>query len=220
VTPHLFLDLDGTVTDSREGIVRCIAHALATLDRPGPADDALARLIGAPLARVFETLLGTTDARLVARAIGAYRERFSAVGILENRVYPEVPAALATLTRRGASLHLVTAKPAVFARRILDHFELSPYFRRVVGPELDETRCDKTSLVRRALETERLGPDDATVIGDRGDDILGARANGVRAIGVTWGYGSRDELEAAGAEHIVGSAHALLAALGALRRFI
>jgi len=216
VTSHLFLDLDGTVTDPRDGIVRCISHALATLKRPTPADHTLERFIGPPLPRVFETLLGTTDEVLVSAAIKAYRDRFSSIGLLENRVYPEIPSALSVLTGRGVTLYLVTSKPTVFARRILDHFGLSTYFTRIYGPDLDDMKYSKASLVGRALATERLAPGAVTMIGDRREDIEGAKANRVRSIGVTWGYGSREELEAAGADHVVSSVPELLVALGAV----
>ena len=213
MTSHVFFDLDGTLTDSRDGIVRCIAHALATLDRPVPSERALERFIGPPLARTFEILLDTTDGALVRSAIDAYRARFTATGILENRVYPEIPGALARLASRGTTLCVVTSKPTVFARRILDHFGLSSYFTRLHGPDLSETSYTKATLVGRALESERLPPRAAVMIGDRADDIEGARSNGVRSIGVTWGYGSRAELEAAGADVIVSAVPELLASL-------
>jgi len=213
VTSHVFFDLDGTLTDPRDGIVRCIAHALATLDRPVPSERALERFIGPPLARTFEILLDTTDGTLVGSAIEAYRARFTATGILENRVYPEIPGALALLASRGTTLCVVTSKPSVFARRILDHFGLSSYFTRVHGPDLSDTSYTKATLVGRALESERLLPCAAVMIGDRADDIEGARANGVRSIGVTWGYGSRAELDAAGADVIVGAVPELLSSL-------
>jgi len=216
VTSHLFLDLDGTVTDPRDGIVRCISHALRTLKKPIPADHALERFIGPPLARTFETLLGTTDEAVVRSAIQAYRDRFSSIGIFENRLYPEIPSALSVLTSRALMLYLVTSKPTVFARRILDHFGLSQYFKGIYGPELGDMNHSKGSLVGHALATERLAPGAAVMIGDRKEDIEGAKANGVRSIGVTWGYGSREELEAAGADHIVASVPELLVCLGAV----
>ena len=211
---HLFLDLDGTLTDPRDGIVRCIVHALTVLNKPIPADQGLERFIGPPLARTFETLLGTTDEAVVGSAIDAYRERFGSIGIVENRVYPEIPSALAALADRGLTLCLVTSKPMAFARRILDQFDLSRYFARIYGPELDDTGCTKASLVARALATERVAPAAAVMIGDRGEDVEGAKANGVRSIGVTWGYGSHEELDAAGADQIVSSVPELLVCVG------
>jgi len=207
---HLFFDLDGTLTDPRDGIVRCLAHALATLNRPVPPESELSRFIGPPLARVFEILLGTTDDALVESAVRIYRERFVPTGMFENRVYPDVPSALAALVDRGSKLCLVTSKPAPYARRILDHFELARYFVAVHGPALDELKHTKSMLVARALAGESISPRAAVMIGDRKEDVEGAKANGVRSIGVLWGYGSRSELEAAGADEIVASMHDLL----------
>src|SRR2546428_618254 len=126
-TTHLFLDLDGTVTDPREGIVRCISHALTVLKRPATPPEHLQRFIGPPLAQTFQTILGTTDEALIRSAIAAYRERFTSIGILENQLYPDIPAALALLTQRGFTLYLLTSKPKIFASRIVDQFGLSAY---------------------------------------------------------------------------------------------
>jgi len=213
MTPNLFFDLDGTITDPREGFVRSIAHALGASGRPVPPEAALERLIGPPLARSVEKLLGTTDEAVVARVIEAYRERYRTIGILENRVYPEIPPALSLLAERGFALFLVTSKPTVFARRILDHFALSAYFTQIYGPALDDHAFDKASLVGRALAGERLRADRAVMIGDRKEDVEGAKAHGVRSIGVGWGFGSREELERAGADHVVDSVAELLARL-------
>lgn len=208
---HLFFDLDGTVTDPRDGIVRCLAHALAALGRTVPPADVLERFIGPPLAPSFETLLGTADENVIREAIASYRERFSHTGIFENRVYPEIPSALSALTARGFSLYLVTSKADVFARRILDYFDLSRHFTRVYAPDLDDVRIVKATLLRRALASEGVAASAAAMIGDRRDDIEAARANGVRSIGVTWGFGTREELARAGANDIVSSAPELLA---------
>lgn len=210
MAPHLFFDLDGTVTDPRDGIVRCIAHALTALGRTVPPAAVLERFIGPPLAPSFETLLGTTDENVIREAVASYRERFSATGIFENRVYPEIPSALSALTARGFSLYLATSKADVFARRILDHFELSHFFRRVHAPDLADLRIIKTTILGRALALEGVAPSAAVMIGDRRDDIEAARANGVRSIGVTWGFGTREELARAGADDIVGSVSELL----------
>jgi len=148
-------------------------------------------------------------------APAAYRARFSSVGIFENRVYPDVPRALRSLRRAGRTLHVVTSKPAVFARRIVRHFDLGDYFRSICGPELDDPSPDKHSLIRRTLEAEGLESRDAVMIGDRKHDIEGARHNGVASVGVTWGYGSLAELTAAAPDHLVGSADELVRLLGA-----
>ena len=203
--PHLFLDLDGTLTDPREGIVRCLAHALNSLNRPAPAAHELERFIGPPLGETFQILLRTTDDALVRSAIAAYRERFRSIGVFENRVYPDIPPALALLAQRGFTLSLLTSKARVFASQIVEHFGLSAYFVSVYGPELDDLTSTKVALLRHALANEQLDARAVVVVGDRKEDVTAGRQNGAISVGVTWGYGSREELETAGADHIVGS---------------
>lgn len=212
---HLLFDLDGTLTDSREGIVRSIEHALATLGRARPDPAHLERLIGPPLVHSFRILLDTSDDALVAAALAAYRTRFASVGIFENRLYPEIPGALEALRRARRTLHVVTSKPVVFARRIIEHFDLGRYLSSVCGPELDDPSPGKDSLIRRTLDAGGLDPTDAVMIGDREHDVVGARRNGVAAVGVTWGYGSRAELTAAAPDHLVDSARELVDLFGA-----
>lgn len=132
--------------------------------------------------------------------------------MFENALYPGVVEALAALDAAGHTLHVVTAKPAVYARRILHHFGIAPFFASVQGPELGDRDVTKADLVRRCLVHNRVPSTDAVVIGDRGADIIGARRNTVRSIGVTWGYGDSEEL--ADADHIVESWERLLACLG------
>jgi phosphoglycolate phosphatase len=195
---HVLLDLDGTLTDSREGIVRCIRHALEGVGEPCPADAQLGRYIGPPLLHSFETLFGG-DAPKAAQALALYRERFATTGLFENRIYPGIPSVLAALRACGARLWVATAKPVVYAERILRHFGLDAYLEGVHGSELDGTRSDKRELIRHVLARERLPAADCAMVGDREHDMLGAAANAVRGVGALWGYGSREELLEAGA---------------------
>ena len=210
---HLFFDLDGTLTDSCTGIIRCVNHALEELGCAHEPDARLRGMIGQPLTLIFGAVIdGATDA-VIDRAIAAYRVRFNDVGMFENAVYPGVPEALAHLTAAGRKLQVVTAKPAVAASRILDHFGLAAYFDAVHGPALTDRGCDKGMLVGRALAHASAAPLDAIMIGDRVDDVLAAKAQQVRAIGAGWGYGSRAELLDAGADHVAESVEALVAHL-------
>ncbi|MGH7489574.1 MAG: HAD hydrolase-like protein [bacterium] len=206
---HLFIDLDGTLTDPRNGIVDSITHALAVLGRPAAQPETLTRFIGPPLGRVFQILLATEDPEIIRSAIAAYREHFSSSGILEARPYPEIPSTLESLAALGRTLYIVTSKPRIFAERIVAHCALTKYFTSIYGPDLDEHDGDKAALIRRALSDERIDCRKVAMIGDRGEDIRGARANSVGAIGVTWGFGSREELQ--GADRIVDSPSELLA---------
>jgi phosphoglycolate phosphatase len=196
---HIFFDLDGTLTDSREGITRCLRHALQNLGYPSPEDPELERYIGPPLHQNFAVLLQSTDSELIARAVSLYRERFATVGLFENVVYPGIEAALTVLQEQQRRLYVVTSKPTVFAKQILDHFGLSGFFRSIHGSELDGTRADKTALIAHVLARENIPAHGAIMVGDREHDVKGALRNAVEAVGALWGYGSRQELLQAGA---------------------
>jgi phosphoglycolate phosphatase len=205
MTPAVFFDLDGTLTDPRPGITECIRHALGGLGRSVPATDELLWCIGPPLVKTFATLLDTTDPALVARAMALYRERFGTVGLFENALYPGIPDAVTAVRDAGFATYVMTSKPHVYATRIVEHFGLTPLFDRVYGSELDGTRVEKTDLIAYALAQERLDPARVVMIGDREHDAIGARSNGVRVIGVTYGYGSEAELLREGAALIAPS---------------
>jgi phosphoglycolate phosphatase len=195
----IFFDLDGTICDPREGIVRGLRYALRELDQKQPPDDQLVRYIGPPLYDSFATLLNSSDTQLVKRAVELYREYFASKGIFENTLYVGIPAALQNLKTEHYQLHIVTSKPTVFARRIIERLGLERFFHNIYGSELNGTRADKRQLVAHVLEQEQIHPSLAVMVGDREHDVRGALANGVRPVGVLWGYGSRAELTQAGA---------------------
>ena len=209
---YVYIDLDGTLTDPFHGISNCIAYALERLGQERPADAELRRFIGPPLLQTFEELVGPA---LAPRALGYYRERFSETGWLENAVYPGIHDALGAITGAGHRCFLATSKPRVFAERIVEHFDLSPYLSDVYGSELDGTRSDKTELLRFASR-QRSGERGSVMIGDRHHDIVGALNNGFRAVGVSWGYGTEHELRDAGA-HCLAAAPVQLPGLVNLR---
>lgn len=162
-----------------------------------PPQEALHRYIGPPLHGTFRELLGGEER--VTDAINHYRERFSTAGMYENAVYPGIPQALDALSASGARLYLATSKPRVFAVRILEHFGLHRYFSGIHGSELDGTLAGKAALIEHILRGESLAADRCVMVGDRLQDVEGAKANGVFPAGVLWGYGSRQELLDAGA---------------------
>ncbi len=205
----VFFDLDGTLTDPKTGITRSIRYALERLGLDCPSDDELTRCIGPPLLGSLQSIVG---AALAPIALEHYRERFSEVGWRENEVYPGIHELLRQLAESGRPLYVATSKPLVFANRIIRHFELEQYFSRIFGSELDGTRSDKVGLLRFAIsEVDRT--DHAVMVGDREHDILGAKANALGSIGVTYGYGSQQELQSAGADRVVHSPEMLLLAL-------
>lgn len=213
---RLFFDLDGTLTDSGDGIIRCLQDALAGLGKTVPPASDLAWCVGPPLRGSFAELLGSSEAHLIDQALALYRERFISVGMFENTVYPDVREGLVQLCDAGHQLWVVTSKPQVYARKILAHFELLQMFVAVYGSELSGERSDKVSLLRHVLDAERYDTR-PWMVGDRRHDVEGAHANGLEAIGVLWGYGSKAELEAAGADALVASMPELVEWLRALK---
>ena len=195
---HVYFDLDGTLTDPYEGITKCILYALDKLGFPHPTDEYLHSCIGPSLYDTFPELVGD---ELTRKAIELYRERFNDVGWQENIPYDGIHVALADLAREGYSLYVATAKPRVAAGRIIEHFGMGQYFERVFGCELDGTHANKADLLRYALG-DNPHASSRIMIGDRKHDLIAAIANGIRPIGVSYGYGSSDELSAAGATAI------------------
>ena len=198
----ILFDLDGTLTDNYPGISRSIAHALTAMGVEPPAPDVLRRCVGPPLRESFAWLLDTRDPVVIEHAIALYRERYGDVGWRENTLYDGIEEAVARLAR-AMPVYVCTSKPSVFAQRIVTLFGLAPYVRRVYGANLDGALDDKAKLFAHAAQSEGFDPEAAVLIGDRAQDVRAARLNAARAIGVLWGYGSREELA---------DAHAVVAA--------
>ena len=204
----IFFDLDGTLTDPKPGITGSIQYALGKLGRPVPSQDELTWCIGPPLRASFAMLLGGEE--LADRAVALYRERFGDVGLFENSVYPDTADVLAELRQAPGRIYVATSKPHVFATRIVAHFGLSGFFDHVFGSELDGTRVNKVDLLAYALAQTGADPAESLMIGDRSHDVIGANRNSIRAIGVTYGYGTPEELIGAGASHLCASPRAVL----------
>ena len=200
---NLLFDLDGTLTDPFLGITRCIAYALDALGRPAPFPENLRWCIGPPLQKSFAELLGPNDDQLEKTALEKYRERFGSIGLFENEIYPGIVETLRALKDCGYTLFVATAKPTVYAERIAIHFGLNDYFNRIYGSELDGTHSDKTSLISHILKQEQLDPSRTMMVGDREQDMIGAKNNKIGSIGVLWGYGTKDELLRSGARALV-----------------
>jgi phosphoglycolate phosphatase len=210
---NVFFDLDGTLTDPKDGITRCIQFSLGRMGREAPPNDELLWCIGPPLRRSFSLLLESDNSGLTDIALQHYRERFSEIGIYENSVYPEVVAALQRIYARGFRIFLATSKPTVFAIRILEHFSLAQFFYGIYGSELDGRLSDKADLLAHILNTEGLDPQASLMVGDRFHDIIGGKKNGIATAAVTYGYGSREEIEGASPDFIFHSPSDLVAYL-------
>lgn len=200
---HILFDLDGTLTDPAVGICSSIMFALKKGGYPVGKISDYYKFIGPPLLSSLQQYCGVSPEE-ANRLLGYYRERFSAVGMFENKVYPGIPLLLAELRAAGASLILATSKPEVFAERILEHFELAKYFDCIAGSDLEGARAQKSQVIDYALQKHGVaGRGNCVMVGDRLYDIEGARANGLHSIGVLYGYGGEEELRSAGADVIV-----------------
>jgi phosphoglycolate phosphatase len=209
---YLF-DLDGTLTDPKIGITKSVRYALAGFGISVPSLDHLTKFIGPPLRDSFKIYYGFSDAE-AEKAVSIYREYFSEYGIYENTVYPGVPEALDDLNEHSKTIILATSKPTVYAERILAHFGLNEYFTLVAGSELNGSRSLKSEVIKYALDiVDPQRTKSAVMIGDREHDIIGARKNGIDSVGVTYGYGSRQELEDAGATMIINAIGGILSYL-------
>ena len=216
--PVAMFDLDGTLTDPMLGITRSVQHALRALGMDVPDTQSLTGYIGPPLRQSFALISGVPPTE-IDRAIGLYREYFAETGIFENQVYAGMPASLEELRSLGWQLVVATSKPTVFAERILEHFGLRDAFGVVVGSELDGTRDAKEDIIRAGIEMLHMAVSaSCLMIGDRSHDIVGARAVGIGAVGVTWGYGSESELAEAGADWIVHNPSGLVDTLSEIGR--
>ena len=193
----ILFDLDGTLTDSAPGIINSVQYALKKYGIEADDED-LRAFIGPPLVHSFQERFGF-DHEKALEAVGFYREYFTAGGMFENSVYPGMEELLAKLKQDGKSLVVATSKPELFSRQIIEHFHLTPYFDFIGGAAMDESRATKTEVLSYVLETLGIDRSRAVMIGDRRNDIEAAALLGTDSIGVLYGYGSREELEQAGA---------------------
>ena len=209
---YLLFDLDGTLTDPKVGICTCVQYALADFGIEENDLDKLEPFIGPPLKDSFKNYYKFTDEQ-AERAVEKYRERFRDTGIFENKMYPGISEMLQMLMSKGMFLAVASSKPTVFVERILEHFNIKRFFKVIVGSELDGTRVNKDEVVEEALKQlfgdQPVDKSQVYMIGDRSYDIEGARKAGVESVGVTYGYGSMEELKEAKADYIVRSVEEL-----------
>ena len=213
-TGVVLFDLDGTLTASGPGITASAASALQAVGRPPLDDSALLGFIGPPLIESFREIAGLDEAAVI-EALVAYRRYFVESGMFENSVYPGITGLLQELFDTGRRLAVTTSKPLRYAVPIIEHFELGKYFEGVYGPTADDDGIDKKAVVAHALNAMAID-DTANVVlvGDRFHDVVGAHENGIACVGALWGYGSRDELVAAGVEALAADVDELANLLG------
>ena len=203
----VLFDLDGTLTDSAEGIVNSVVYALERKGVPCVSKQELRRFVGPPLQASFRDHCGFSEEE-AKDAVRVFREYFTEKGIYENAVYEGVPEMLLSLCKAGFKLAVATSKPEAFAKQILERFDLAKYFTVIAGASMDGT--DKPTVIRLALSRLNTEPSSRVLmVGDREHDILGAKEVGISSLGVLYGYGSKEELEEAGAAYIAASPSAI-----------
>lgn len=191
----ILFDLDGTITDSGEGIMNCAEYALQHFDLPIPDRQTLRVFVGPPLDETF--LKFGVPADKTDEAIRVYRSRYTTLGKFENFPYPGVEELLSRLRQQGHKLYIATSKPEHMSIEILEHFGLAKYFNRICGATLDGSRSKKADIISYLLQTEPA--QDVIMVGDTAYDVIGAKAHGFPAIGIAWGYGKIEDMESAGA---------------------
>jgi phosphoglycolate phosphatase len=201
-TPVVLLDLDGTLSDSRPGIAASFRHTLAEMGHDAEATGDLTWAVGPPIAVSMQRLLAQYGDDRVAQAVEIYRARYSAVGLYDCAVFPGVMDMLAGLRDAGALMFVATSKRRDFAERVIDHLDLRSFFRTAYGALPSGGLDDKQDLLAHILVAEALSAGAPIMVGDRLHDIHAAKANGLRSIGVLWGYGGEAELTAAGADAV------------------
>jgi len=207
----ILVDLDGTLIDPKPGLIGSVQYALDKLGHPVPAAEELLWMIGPPFRVSFPKLLGSGDR--TEEAIAHYRDCYFNGAMYDAIVYDGIPAALDALSSAGCRLFVATAKPHYYARPILERFDLARHFAGIHGPELDGTNDHKHDLIAHIIARHGVRPGNAVMIGDREFDVTAAARNGIPTVGVTWGYGSAEELRAAGAAAVCDAPSNLTAAV-------
>ena len=196
-------DLDGTITDSAPGIVNSVIYALKKFGIEETDREKLLQFIGPPLTESFHRFYGFTEEESW-KAVEYYREYYAEKGIFECTVYEGLEDALKKIKESGRKILVATSKPEVYAKRIIEHFGLTKYFDYIAGMELDGGRGMKAQVIEYALETCKIkNRDEVLMIGDREHDVFGAESLGIDCVGVLYGFGSREELEKAGAKYVI-----------------
>lgn len=203
----ILFDLDGTLTDSGEGITKCVKLALDHFHIPVESLDSLRYFVGPPLRDSF-VKAGVPEDQ-VEEAIAVYRSRYTNVGLFENVPYPGIRELLEKLTAQGHRLFVATSKPEEMAVRVLQKFDLFRYFQRVCGATMDKSRDSKSAVIAYLLESAGNG-ENAIMVGDTAFDVIGAAEHGISTIGVSWGYGNVEEMRSAGAVAIANTTEELL----------
>ena len=201
---YILFDFDGTIADTGDGITNSVAYALEKMGLDAGTRQQRCRFIGPPLKGSFEKYHGLSSAE-ADRAVELYREYYREKGMLDCCLYSGIKELIDYLNESGCKVVIASSKPHIFVKRIVEHFGMTADFALIAGSELDGTRVDKAEVIEYAMTSLGISQNEAVMIGDKEHDIIGAKKQGLINIGVSYGYGSREELENAGADYIVNS---------------
>lgn len=211
---YILFDLDGTLTNPKEGITKCVQHALRHFGIERQCDE-LIEFIGPPLKEQFMKYASLTEEE-GELAVKIYRERFAPIGIFENEIYDGIIPMLQTLKKQGKIMAIATSKPGVFAQQIADKYGVSPYIDGLFGSEIDGRNTDKALVIKNAMKALGADAENTVMVGDREHDAIGAQKNNIKCVGVTYGYAREGELEKSGVCALASSVGALLEILSAM----
>ena len=198
---YILFDLDGTLTNPEEGITNSVAYSLEYYGIHIEDKTTLRKFIGPPLKESYMVYYNFDDKK-AEEAVAKYREYFAPKGVFENKVFSDIPMLLQKLKYKGLKLVVATSKPEIYAKKIVEHFDLDKYFEAVCGSELNGRRTNKAQVIKYAMDMFNMDKDNTIMVGDRFHDINGAKENGIASIGVLFGFGSEEELISAGADYI------------------
>ena len=207
---HIFFDLDGTITNSREGITNSLRYAFNEMNIGQPTDEVIDLFLGPPLCVALEDVFGLCQED-IDKTVAKFRERYVPIGAFENEVYPGMEELLKKLHEDGRfKLYIATSKPEVTAKKVLEHFNLTPYFDVICGATLNSERIKKADVIDCLMgQAGDIDKKNILMVGDRNHDVMGAHAHGIACCGVLYGYGCREELEKEGVDYMVESVEEL-----------
>jgi phosphoglycolate phosphatase len=210
---NVLFDLDGTISDSQEGVVGCYQYTIGKLSRYRYEDNEIKKLIGTPLRGMLSILLKSNDKELINEAVRLYREKFAEIGIIGNKAYPGIPELLTALNSGSYDVFLVTMKNRDDAEKITKYLNFENIFSGIYGPNMDGQPDKKAQLIKTLISEHGLAPDETVMVGDRKEDIIAGKSNGNLTIGITWGYGSKYEITGSAPDRICATPNEILSAI-------
>lgn len=213
---NVLFDLDGTVSDSQEGVIGCYQYTIGKLSRYRYEDKEIKKMIGTPLRGMLSSLLRSDDKEFISEAVRLYREKYAEIGIIGNKAFPGITELLVALQRESYRVFLVTMKNRYDAEKIIKFLGYENFFTGIYGPDLEGHPDHKAPLIKTVINEHGLAPDETVMVGDRKEDIIAGKSNRTFTIGITYGYGSKDEISDSAPDRICNTPDEILKAIKTL----